>query len=122
MQTVEKRNVMMGHWGSDLTRVMAGAWCLVALLLALCALPAHAQYGASLQGTVTDSTGALVPGATLTLTDKETGRKLTTQSNSAGTFVFNALGPSNYTIEATRDGFKKKLIENVRFWPTRPMA
>jgi hypothetical protein len=92
------------------------------LLLALLAVPAHAQYGASLQGTVADPTGALIPGATLTLTDTETGRTLTTQSNSTGTFVFSALAPSLYRLEASRDGFKKRVIDNFKIFADQANA
>ncbi|HVC46316.1 MAG TPA: carboxypeptidase regulatory-like domain-containing protein [Terracidiphilus sp.] len=118
MQTNENKNLTKGSWGHKLTNAAAAAWCCAAVfVLALCAAPAHAQYGASLQGTVTDPTGALVPGATLTLNDKETGRTLTTHSSDSGTFVFSALGPSNYTLVITRDGFKKKSIDNVKILP-----
>jgi len=92
----------------------AALWQVVIVLLAVYIYPAHAQYGASLQGTVTDAQGGVIPGATLTLTDQETSRTLTTQSNSTGTFVFGSLAPSTYRVEATRDGFKKKVIDNVK--------
>lgn len=118
MQIRENKNFMNGFRRHGFTLAAAAAWCsAVLLLLALCALPAQAQYGASLQGTVTDPTGALVPGATLTLTDKETGRVLTTQSNDAGTFLFGALGPSNYSLAISRNGFKTKTIDNVKVLP-----
>ena len=92
----------------------AAMWQVAIVLLALYIYPAHAQYGASLQGTVTDAQGGVIPGATLTLTDQETSRTLTTQSNGTGTFVFGSLAPSTYRIEATHDGFKKKVIDNVK--------
>jgi hypothetical protein len=92
---------------------MIGWWVVALLLLVLC-IPAHAQYSASLQGTVADAQGALIPGATITLTDKETNRKLTTTSNSAGDFVFNALAPSVYKLEAFRDGFKSSVIDDLK--------
>jgi hypothetical protein len=57
---------------------------------------AQAQYRASIQGTVTDPTGAVVPDATITLTDKETGRVLTATSNDRGVYNINALPPSRY--------------------------
>src|SRR5215831_10441713 len=88
-------------------------WQVVLVLLALCALPAHAQYRASLQGTVADSQGAMIPGAQLTLTNQETNRAVTTQSDAAGNFSFNQLAPSTYKLEVTRDGFKTKLLDGV---------
>ena len=71
----------------------AALWQVAIMLLALYIYPAQAQYGASLQGTVTDAQGGVIPGASLTLTDQETSRTLTTQSNSTGTFVFGSLAP-----------------------------
>lgn len=91
----------------------SGWWQLAIVLLALSVLPAHAQYRASLQGTVADAQGALIPGAQLTLTDKETNRTIAATSDGAGNFVFNTLAPSTYTITITRDGFKKKVLDNV---------
>lgn len=91
----------------------SGWWQLALLLLALFVLPAHAQYRASLQGTVADSTGAMIPGAQLTLTDKETNHAIQTKSDGAGNFNFNELPPSSYRLEVTRDGFKKKVLDGV---------
>jgi hypothetical protein len=88
-------------------------WPAALLLLALLAVPAHAQYSASLQGTVVDTTGA-IPGVSLTLIDSETNRTLTTTSNSAGGYVFSALAPSSYRLEVTKDGYKKKVIDNLK--------
>jgi hypothetical protein len=45
---------------------------VVAGMLSLAVMPAHAQFGASLSGTVTDSTGGAIPGATATLVDEAT--------------------------------------------------
>jgi len=91
----------------------AGLWTIALVLFALCALPTHAQYRASLQGTVADSQGAMIPGAQLTLTDTETNRAITATSNPEGNFVFNQLAPSRYKLEVTRDGFKKKQLDGV---------
>jgi hypothetical protein len=92
---------------------LAGSCAAAVLLLALAAIPAHAQYGASLQGTVVDSTGAVVPGATVTLVDKETGHSASSVTGDSGGFTFNELAPSKYSITIVRDGFKKKLLDNV---------
>jgi hypothetical protein len=90
-----------------------GWWKLVLLLLALCVLPAQAQYRASLQGTVADSQGAMVPGAQLTLTDQETNHAMTATSDGAGNFTFNELPPSTYNLQVSRDGFKSKVLNGV---------
>jgi hypothetical protein len=87
--------------------------CAAALLLVLLGVPAHAQYSASLQGTVADAQGALIPGASLTLIDKETNQTKQTTSNSTGGFDFNQLAPSAYKLQVSRDGFKPKVIDNL---------
>jgi hypothetical protein len=72
----------------------------------------HAQYRASIQGVVTDPTGAVIPGATVTLKDKETNRVMTATSNDSGIYNFGGLPPSHYTLTVERTGFQKKTIED----------
>ncbi|MHB1698833.1 MAG: TonB-dependent receptor domain-containing protein [Acidobacteriaceae bacterium] len=98
-----------------LTRVALLCGC-VALLSPF----ARAQYNASLQGTVTDSEGAVVPGATVTLTDNETNHVLTTTTRSGGGYVFNALPPSTYTLLATRAGFAAKKVDKIKIIAEQP--
>ena len=71
--------------------------------VSLAGTTAHAQYRASLQGTVTDAQNAAIPGATVTLVDKETNRTLTAVTNENGVYVFNALAPRPYTLEVELD-------------------
>ena len=59
---------------------------------------ASAQFRASIQGTVTDPEGKVVPGATLTLTDNDTSRVLNATSNASGVYNFNALPPNHFTL------------------------
>ena len=92
------------------------------LILSACSVPGHAQYAASLQGTVADPTGAVIPDAKVTLTDKETNRTLTAQSNGSGTYTIGALEPSNYKVEVSRTGFKNKVVDNVRILANQPNA
>jgi hypothetical protein len=86
---------------------------LLVLILSFCAMPAYAQYRASIQGVVTDPTGAVVSGATLTLTNLETNQKLTATSDDSGIYNFNALAPSRYSLTVEAPNFKKKVLENV---------
>ena len=69
---------------------------LVCLTLVLCS--AHAQFRASIQGVITDPQGELVSGATVTLTNHETGQTLTTTTNESGIYNFGGLPPSQYTL------------------------
>src|ERR1700758_425390 len=76
--------------------------------------PAYAQFRASIQGVVTDPQGNVINGATVTLTNNETGQVQTTITNENGVYNFNALPPSQYTLTAEITGFKKKVLDHVR--------
>jgi len=73
--------------------------------LLLCA-PAFAQTLGTITGEVRDSTGAVVPGATVTVVNKATNATRTTSSNEVGLFDFPALPPGPYTVKSELDGFK----------------
>jgi Carboxypeptidase regulatory-like domain/TonB dependent receptor len=74
---------------------------------------ARAQYRASIQGVVTDSAGAAVSGATVTLHNEETGQDITATTNSEGVYNFNSLPPSRFTVTVEATGFKKKVVQGV---------
>jgi hypothetical protein len=57
-------------------------------------------------GTVTDSSGAIVPGATITLTNDATGVILSTKSTSTGTYSLTAIRPGTYTLRVEAAGFE----------------
>ena len=82
-------------------------------LLLLLASPAQAQFRASVQGTVTDASGAVVPAATITLTNKETSRTQTVAASDDGFYSITGLPPGQYTISAEKEGFKKQVLENL---------
>src|ERR1700722_2731843 len=60
----------------------------------------------SIQGLVTDQSGAVVAGAKITITQKTTGRVIATSSTSSGAYTSGALIPGDYTVEAEASGFK----------------
>ncbi len=62
----------------------------------------------SLRGTIKDPSGALVPGAKVTLTDKATGKSLSAVADSAGAYSFLQIQPAKYIIAATAAGFGKQ--------------
>ena len=62
------------------------------------ASPVQAQFRASLRGTVTDPQGAVVPGATVTLANKDTNARLASTSDDNGIYQFNAL-PTALSID-----------------------
>ena len=82
--------------------------CLVTLVF-LCFfstnLPAQSDNG-RVFGTVTDPTSAIIPGATITLTNTGTGAVSTQTSGGDGTFVFPSVSRGDYTIHVSRDGFQ----------------
>ncbi|HWP99310.1 MAG TPA: carboxypeptidase regulatory-like domain-containing protein [Vicinamibacterales bacterium] len=88
---------------------MRPAVLLTALLVGLGApLPAAGQGTTSrVVGVVRDTTGAVVPGATVTLTHEGTGASFTTVTTEAGAYVFEAVQVGVYTVTVELDGFKK---------------
>ncbi len=84
---------------------------LICLTVVLCS--SQAQFRASIQGVITDPQGQVVSGATVTLTNHETGQVLTTTTSDDGIYNFAGLGPSKYSITAEKGGFKKKTLDNV---------
>ncbi len=68
----------------------------------------YAQQGqGTILGTVTDTTGSVVPGVTVTITNTETNARFTTKTNDVGFYTAPALPVSQYTVSAEREGFKK---------------
>ena len=78
---------------------------------------ARAQFRASITGTITDPSGAIVPGAQVTLRDNQTGKLLTATTNESGAYNFNALPPDNFTLTAAMAGFTTKTINNLTITP-----
>ncbi|HJZ67012.1 MAG TPA: carboxypeptidase-like regulatory domain-containing protein, partial [Blastocatellia bacterium] len=83
------------------------------LIVAGSIVTAQAQFKASIQGTVTDASGAVVSGATITVTNAETGRSQQVITGDDGFYRASGLAPGNYTVSVEVAGFKKKVIENV---------
>ncbi len=83
---------------------------------------AQAQYRASIQGVVTDSSGAIIPGATLTLTDIGTNGKQVRTSDANGVYNFNALPPDTFTLEVTKKGFQKQVLDHLQLIPEQANA
>ena len=87
----------------------------VLLLFIVPAGSAVAQSGnATVSGTVTDSTSALIPGVTIKATNTQTTIMSTTISNEAGAYSFAALQPGMYTVSAELPGFQTHSFTNVQ--------
>ncbi|WP_158821595.1 TonB-dependent receptor [Granulicella sp. S156] len=97
-------------------------WFAFAAFLCVASLAAHAQYRASIQGTVTDTTGAVIPGATLTLTDIGTHGKQVRTSDSSGVYNFNALPPDTFTLQVEKKGFQRQFLDKLELIPEQANA
>ena len=81
--------------------------CTVFVVIVISATIATAQTGTSnITGSVTDSTGAVVPGASVTATNEATGVKSTQTTTDSGVYAFSSLPVGNYTITVEKQGFK----------------
>src|SRR6185369_8793359 len=83
-------------------------WFLLLSFLSLCAsqLSGQASYQAQIRGTVTDATGAVLPNATITITEASTNLSQTTKADKFGAYVLRALRPSTYTVKVEAPGFQ----------------
>src|SRR5438128_9138110 len=79
------------------------------LLVALCGAPSlYAQIDTgSIQGTITDQTGAVVPAAKVTLTNEGTNLAITTTSGADGGYIFTPVKIGNYSVTAEAQGFQR---------------
>ncbi|MBZ5493677.1 MAG: TonB-dependent receptor [Acidobacteriia bacterium] len=89
------------------------AFILCISLTTFAPLPAGAQSTVatgSIQGTVTDPNGAVVPGASVTITNKGTGQSSKFTSSSSGTYASGALIPGQYEVKIEAKGFQTQAI------------
>ena len=85
-----------------------------AALLCLAVIPARAQSGtSSLTGRVTDPQQAVLPGATVTLTNTATGTSRTSVTNESGLYAFSALPPGLYTLKVELSGFRTAEVDKL---------
>src|SRR5437868_15351988 len=90
----------------------------MAIVFALLSASAVLAQNAQLGGIVTDPTGALIPGVTITATNTDTGVSTTTITNESGAYTFPSLQPGrSYTVSASLPGFQTT-VTNVNLGPT----
>lgn len=93
--------------------LLVPAWLVIALAV-VGTPPLNAQQvTASLSGTVTDASGAVIPGAVLTATNVSTGVITRTISGSAGNYILPSLPPATYTLVARAKGFETSVISGI---------
>ena len=86
---------------------------LFCLLMAGVAYSQNAQLG----GIVTDPSGALIPGVTITATNTGTGVVSTTLTNESGAYTFPSLQPGTYRVSAELPGFQTMTVTNLELGP-----
>jgi hypothetical protein len=90
-------------------------WTIGILLLLTTSAPALAQFEtATVVGTARDTTGAVVPGTTITLTNTATGVALTRKTGPDGSYEFFTVKDGVYIITAEMTGFSMALVDNVQ--------
>jgi hypothetical protein len=95
-----------------LKRVLAQS--LIVLLVYLLSLAASAQtFRGQVRGLVAEQSGAIIPGANVTLANINTGVNVTRQTDNTGLYVFDFVEPGNYTITVQSSGFGKYVQANI---------
>jgi hypothetical protein len=96
------------------TPILRSLLAVLALFFAL-AIVANAQVATSgrLSGVVTDPSGAVIPGATLTISQASTGFSQIVTSSATGVYTFPALQPGTYQLKVTAKGFTTAIYSNV---------
>ena len=96
------------NWGRNLSILAVFAALLIA------AAPAQAQVDAgSILGTITDQTGAVIAGASVTLTNEGTAANLTTESGPDGSYKFSPVKIGSYKLDITSKGFEPVTAKGV---------
>ncbi len=112
---MEKFKEVFERTKSKLERSLRMAsWIVVALAALYCGSSAKAQVStADIVGTVSDNTGAMIGGATVSVTNLATHETKTSTTQSTGDYVFTLLPPSTYSITVTMAGFKTATVSSV---------
>jgi len=95
--------------------LVAAAFTLIlaALILTVAVPPAQAQSTSTIQGTVTDQSGAVVPNATVKVTNTNTSDTRTVQTDSAGNYQVPSLIPGTYNVTVSANGMQTRQLTGV---------
>jgi len=93
-------------WGASL--------CVLVIFVIAASIPAYTQaVNATLVGTVTDASGAVVNGAKIMVTERATGISRASTTNESGNYVLPNLPPGSYNVSSEMQGFKKSARSGV---------
>ncbi len=92
---------------------MLPATCLAAACVALPAVGLAQAVSGTLLGTVTDTSGAAVPNAQITITATDTGQVQKFKTNESGNYLVPGLQPGRYTVTVEATGFKRETHANI---------
>ena len=107
LQTITKLAQKAGCKGRGL-----GLACLFSCFLLFTGV-VSAQTVASMTGTVTDSSGAIVANAKVTVTNDGTAVSKTTTTNGAGSYNVTDLNPGTYTVKVENPGFQTSILKGI---------
>ena len=94
---------------------MKKSYILATLMLCLfLSTPAFSQTNASLSGTVSDTSGGVIPGVKISATNIDTGVVSNSLTNNSGVYNFAGLLPGTYTVTAELEGFQPKTFTDVQ--------
>lgn len=103
----------------EITQRSSPAWSVVcgialAVVLHTSAITAHAQVDTgSIVGTIFDTSGAIVPGAKVTVTEEATGRTRSLESGQDGSYTFSPLKIGIYSLTVEKAGFEKSVQQHI---------
>ncbi|MGH9432228.1 MAG: carboxypeptidase-like regulatory domain-containing protein, partial [Terriglobia bacterium] len=97
---------------TSLLRTLLLSATIGVLTVALVPTPLHAQATGEILGTVTDPSGAVVPGVTVTATRTATGISRSTVTSATGTYTLARLLVGTYTVTAKSNGFKAGMAQD----------
>ena len=92
----------------------------VCIIVLSCFVLANAQSSTSLRGVITDPTGAVIPGAILSLNNVGTGFKRQALSGEDGVYQFLQVPPGTYQVAVEKDGFSSVSRDNVQLQVNTP--
>jgi hypothetical protein len=108
-----KLQELRGIWESMRRAILLGLALISALALLPGKLLSQGETTSAIVGRVTDATSAAIPGANVTITNRETGLRRSVKTDEDGRFNFPQLKPGTYSVKAEADGFEPQENDNV---------